>query len=556
MAVLVLLLLVVAMVLCHQSTCPLWFRYNGTSDDCYCGDDLGGLIHCNKDTKTVQMMICYGMTYNHHYNTTVVGYSLYTCDRHLLQCKNYNILPNNSHQLEDLMCSMANLNRTGQLCGNCTEGYGPPVYSHTLRCVKCSQEDFPRSLFKYLAVAFFPLTAFYFFVLVFKISVTSGHVVAYVLCSQILTMPTLLRVMTFDDENHLILSWFTLWNLDAFRLIIPPFCLHPKASILHVLCLDYIIAVYPLLLIFLTYVAVRLHERYPLVEKLWLPVYRVFISIRREWDMRGKLIEAVATFLVLSYVKILNVSADLLTPVFVKNIEGKTLSQPYLYLNAEILFFGSEHLPYGILAITMIITFNLIPMLLLLLCSCYCFRTCLRKCRLNIDNFLPLVEAFQGCYRHQCEWFAGTYLLLRLIFLVTLALVNYDTAYSVFGFYFLALTLIVTFVAPYKENIHNKMDATFFLFFAGAFFAGGLYKNLIPAAPQLTNFVRRIFIIVIAPFELSFIIYGIGILLQKVLPNKALILARRCWQYTCSKIKRDREEDSDEAFLQQLEQPL
>ena len=127
------------------------------------------------------------MTYNHHYNTTVVGYSLYTCDRHLLQCKNYNILPNHSHQLEDLMCSMANLNRTGQLCGNCTEGYGPPVYSHTLRCVKCSQEDFS---FKYLAVAFFPLTAFYFFVLVFKISVTSGHVVAYVLCSQILTMST------------------------------------------------------------------------------------------------------------------------------------------------------------------------------------------------------------------------------------------------------------------------------------------------------------------------------------------------------------------------------
>ena len=55
-------------------------------------------------------------------------------------------------------------------------------------------------------------------------------------------------------------------------------------STLHVLSLDYLVGVYPLFLIFLTYIAVMLHDRYPIVVKMWRPAYRVFMCIRREWD--------------------------------------------------------------------------------------------------------------------------------------------------------------------------------------------------------------------------------------------------------------------------------
>lgn len=46
-----------------------------------------------------------------------------------------------------------------------------------------------------------------------------------------------------------------------------------EMSILHVLVLDYVVGVYPLLLIVLTYTAVLLHDRYLIVVKLWKPLH-------------------------------------------------------------------------------------------------------------------------------------------------------------------------------------------------------------------------------------------------------------------------------------------
>ena len=534
---------------CREPDCPLWFSENTGTGVCYCGNRLGGLIRCHQETGTVEIMLCYSMTYSDITNTTIVGYCLYTCMRENLKCGIFNKLPQSNEEINEEMCSP--LNRTGQLCGSCMEGCGTPIYSYTTRCVTCLKEDFVRNLFKYLAVAYLPLTAFYIFVIIFKVSVTSGLMVGYILSSQLATMPTLVRVMTLD-ANHPLAMWFTLWNLDTFRLITPPFCLHPKATILHVLGLDYLTGVYPLFLIFVTHLAVKLHTRYPIVEKMWRPAYRVFTSIRREWDIQGTLIQAFATFIVLSYVKILNVSFDLLTPVYLLNIEGKKLPQTYLFLNGDIQFFGSEHLPYGILAIVMLTAFNLAPMFLLLLHPCPCFQRRLNKCRLNVDFLHQFLDTFQSCYHHQYRWFAGIYLLVRLIFLVTLSSVKYTTAYSLFGFYFLSLTLTVTLLEPYKENLHNKIDSTCFLIAATGFFIAGIYNYLGPAEPQIS--ARPIFIATMIPLLVLPALYGPIILLVKASPRKSFTLVKRCWRYICSKIKRDDKEDSDEAFIQQLEQ--
>ena len=162
----------------------------------------------------------------------------------------------------------------------------------------------------------------------FKLSVTSGNMVAYVLFCQIVSVPATQRHL---DEKHgiglqLSIAVYSMWNLDFFRSLYRPFCIHPKMSSLHVLALDYLVGVYPLFLIFLTYIAVTLHDRYPLVVKIWRPMYRVFMCIRQEWDIRGSLVQAFATFLVLSYVKILYVSSDLLTPVYLKTVLMVVLS--------------------------------------------------------------------------------------------------------------------------------------------------------------------------------------------------------------------------------------
>ena len=56
-----------------------------------------------------------------------------------------------------------------------------------------------------------------------------------------------------------LLTPFSMWNLDFFRLVYSPFCLHPHASMLHILSLDYITTAYPLVLIIFTYTLVTRH---------------------------------------------------------------------------------------------------------------------------------------------------------------------------------------------------------------------------------------------------------------------------------------------------------
>ncbi len=103
----------------------------------------------------------------------------------------------------------------------------------------------------------------------------------------------------------------SIWNLDFFWSIYHPFCLHPSLTTLNVMLLDYFIAFYPLLLILLTYWLVKLHDWFRIVTRL-IPFYKCFHHFRKEWDLKESLIGAFATFYLLSYVKVLNVTSDML----------------------------------------------------------------------------------------------------------------------------------------------------------------------------------------------------------------------------------------------------
>ena len=532
---LVLLTVMAAIVMTASCSgaCPLWFRHNKSTGQCECGDNLGGLVHCDKQTKRVSVLFCYCMTYSEKMDITVVGPCLELCTRRdTPKCRSFNLIKTNkTSSINTEMCG--GRHRDGLLCGECREGYAPPVYSYTLKCVNCTDSDFTKNLIQYMAVSFLPLTMIYLVVIIFKVSVTSGNMVAYVFTSQILTAPILLRSITHGDSNHALLSLFTIWNLDPLRLASPPFCLHPNMTILHVLSLDYLIGVYPLFLIVLTYIAVTLHDRYPIVVKIWRPAYRVLRCIRREWNIRGSLIQAFATFLTLSYVKMLTTSFDLLTPVHLKTVEGRTLNQTHLFINGEIAFFGSEHLPYGVLAVVVLAVFNLMPTLLLLLYPSKCFQKCLKRCRLRSDTLHSIMDAFHGCYHRDCRYFAGFYILARSVFLCTSVFIQDSTAFAIFGFYFTGLTILVIAFEPYKAKHHNTIDTTFFLLYATLSFIGSLYVSLAAAEPQIK--VQPIFTSIISLMSALFILYGVVSLLQKITPNKLLVWVKDQWKKLNSK---------------------
>ena len=274
------LLILLFPAVASMEVCPLWFNYNSTEGVCRCGDDLGGVVACNSEKGKVSPQFYYCMTSNG--NETIAGPCISVCPTG--KCLSLNELQSNSTiKINEEMCGK--FRRRGQLCGSCEEDYALPVYSYSPKCVNCTRPHFGRNIMRFLLVTFVPLTVFYLLVIIFKISVTSGYMVAYVLTCQILTMPALLRLIIVGDHNKLLMSFFNIWNLDVFRSLSTPFCIHPKMNILHVLALDYLIGVYPLFLIFLTYFAVLLHDRYPIVVKLWKPGYHFFKFLRREWDI-------------------------------------------------------------------------------------------------------------------------------------------------------------------------------------------------------------------------------------------------------------------------------
>ena len=124
--------------------------------------------------------------------------------------------------------------------------------------------------------------------------------------------------------------------------------------------------------------------------------------------------------------KFLSVSFDLLAPVYTFNIYGQKSNKLYLYWDGTVEYFGSEHLPYAILALAVLVLFNFLPLLLLCLYPSRWFQKCLNCCRLQGQVLHTFMDAFQGCYTdgtndsRDCRWFAGLYLLTRILFSVIL----------------------------------------------------------------------------------------------------------------------------------------
>ena len=415
-----------------SGSCPPWtYHHSPNSIDCECGSSLDNIIQCSNNG-CVAIFSCHCISYNKEVNETVVGVCPYLCINGY-----YRDVPS---KVEELDRECHKINRTGQMCGKCIEKYAPSVYSYSVECVDCSHYKY--NWIRYILLAYGPLTLFYLVVALLKFSAMSGSLNTFIFTCQIITCPIVMSVLTTyvysysenDPVDHVNLKlisdvWVSLygvWNLDFFRFVYKPFCLHPHLSTLQAISLDYIIAVYPLLLIFLTYLFVKLHDQYQLIQLVWKPVVWLFTKFNKDSRFKTSLIEVFGTFLLLSFVKIANTSINLLMPVKVYNASGHIIGV-YTYYNGSLPYFRQDHLPYALLAIVMFVIFNFVPLLLLCLYPCRCFQSCLNCCRLNGQVLCIFMDAFQGCYKfepYDCRYFSGFYPFLRVVFMLILSLIQ------------------------------------------------------------------------------------------------------------------------------------
>ena len=447
-----------------KKTCPIWteLQPNGT---CQCGSDLGGRINCDNATKKVRLMACFCIDNSIEINYTVVRTCLYTCNTP----EWYFNVPGNLSEARQLICHP--YNREGFMCNSCKANYSLPANSYSIGCVKCSYHGYNWLI--YIASTFLPIISFYIILVAFRINATSGKMLSYVLVSQVAACPSHMRglsaYMYVGSENHNIV-WFMktistlygIWNLDFGRVLHEPTCLHPSMTMLQIIALDYAVALFPLCLILTTYVFVKLHDKYAIVVKLWKPFYWCFSKIRKEWNIKMSLIEVFATSLLLSYVKLINVSIDLLPNCVSFTMNGW---QPRTYFyDPDVLYFGVKDLPYVICAISLLALFVLLPLLLVCLYPCRYFQKFLNCCNLRCTTLHTFMDVFLCPYKTQprdCRCFAGVYLVLRIVILSVFyqQVGRFYTATAAFCFLFTGLLVVI--VRPYKSERYNTLDAIF-----------------------------------------------------------------------------------------------
>ena len=415
------------------------------------------------------------MTYHEGQGTFAMECPYFQLKGHNVAERGYIWLPSNTSELNKYMCG--SMNRKGWLCKDCIDGFGPSVTSTGYKCVNCTGVWYGVPL--YLLQEFVPITVFFLIILIFRIHLASAPMTCFIMYSQLRAIEVLLdpQPPTSDILNKpfskVTSAFYGIWNLDFIRYLLPAFCVSSKIQLTHILLFNYISSIYPIILILLTWLCIQLHDRnFRLIVWLWRPFHRCFIKLRRTWDTRRDMIDVFASFFLLSFCKMAYQSILFLECPRLARLdeEGKVSSQHAMAYDPSIICETTEirFLFIAIAASVSVLVFNVFPALLLILYPIKGFRVLLSKCRLDCLALITFVEKFHGCYRDGLDGgrdmrsFAGLYFFLRFVPFFFRITNNPNAIWSYLVFIFLASTLLIALVRPYKEMYMNVID-TFLL---------------------------------------------------------------------------------------------
>lgn len=457
---------------------------------CICRGDYFGLIQCHSTRFISELRrgAWIGVQDNNS-SMYVAGEcpfcSLFTNNRTLE-------LPQDASDLTKKLCNK--INRTGVLCGSCLPDYGPVVNGYNVECHLCSPSHAKYNWVFYLMTEFLPITIFFFVVVLFNVSATSGPANAFVFFAQVLTatfsvdgdgaIPLSNVTNASDVLTSLYVIPYDIWNQNFFHSLLPKFCLSSSVSTLQLLSTGYVTALYPLLLVAIFSSVVWAYGRgVRPVLCLCRPVHKCFVRLRGIWNLQRSIVHALATFIILSYTKFSLVSFILLTKTPLLDDSGTPQAQ-VLYYDGTIRYMGPNHIPYVIVSFIVLATFVALPPIILSAPSLVLLIKKLYKALLHRDLdfpafFIPgpsldqFLNAFHGCYKDgtggsannniDCRWFAALYFVLRLILFLVFAFTPYwFLQYVVQQLVCLAALLIVVIFRPYKNPLFNIVDACIF----------------------------------------------------------------------------------------------
>ena len=509
--------------------CPwTWFYHPQKGDqECVCGADLGGAVSCDNTTREVAVLVWFCMTYDNKDNITVVGKCIFPFKA---LYSSYVKVPQNVSKLEE---KCHTFNRRGRLCGQCRENFHIPTYSFDFKCMKCTSGVLSNVIW-YVAVAFVPLTVFFLVIFLFRINVSSPQFNSMVAICQLITNPFHIRSLLFWTKGtqfsvfaKILTTVYGIWNLDFFRTVIPPICL--PLTTLQIIALDYIVAIYPLVLLLIFFALITAYERgFQVVVCILRPFHQFSARFRRQWHIKRSVIDGFASFVLLSYMKILYTSSALLIGTAVYDVHGHWRGD-FLYLDPSIAYLSAGHLPYAICAVFFSIVVVILPVVLLLLYPMIWFQRCLNRLGMNSSTLRQFMQYFQGHYRdrtdggRECRYYAVMYPSARMALFLAFSLTLNPLLFPLIIFFLLAVALVLVFYQPYRHPYthYNKIDL-FFLFMISAYCLF-LIMLLLDYEKQVNVIVECIFLVILSFLPLLyFFVLFVGfvkkVLRQNVIP--------------------------------------
>ena len=452
------------------STCPSYAQYI-----------------CDYENKMAYLHVDYRV-YNHSDNngshTWLMGHNAFELPCHREDLKKYVIYEKIKANANKQMCHHIHRDYTNPLefCGRCKSGYGPSPYTYYgVPCTKCSFRVPGWFLYILLELGF-PTLMFISFLLL-RIRITSGAMIGFAFYCQMIfntfTMPYFYYVLATQSPwiTNTILTLYGFWNMDFFRLVVPKFCVSTHINTLDVIALGYVSAFYPLSLTVVVYILMKLHQRgCKLLVLAWKPFHRYTVMFKRRiLSDKISLTDTFATFVLLSYSKILFVSMQILRPYnFYTLARNGTFLGHYSVsrrtVDPMIHYLSGHHMLYAIPALLIMLTFSILPAVVLCLYPYQCSHKLLKKCRLTASkDFVKFINVFQDSFKngengtHNYRAVSALYVIHRvLVFSSYIVLQSHDFLNSD-PFVYQAILYIATFAfysyaEPYKKNVHNYME--------------------------------------------------------------------------------------------------
>ena len=380
--------------------CPPFLFFNKTSGVCECVTVLKE--YCNASTNHNGLVRRPAASYIGYILNCTYVYHYCPIDH----CGSSALYINASEQ--DNQCVH---NRKGIMCAECKDGFSKMIGSS--HCVKCSNVH----LLVILLIALIGI-GLVWFISFFNLTVSNGMINGIIFYANIVKVNRDILYPSLSEGNvfSLIIDWI---NLDyGFET-----CLFNGMTEFHKALLQLTFPIY-----------------------LWI-LSMLAIYLTRHYRIMGRILgkhstPALATVILLSFTKLLNIVTKIFSPIKIKRQcgDGDIDYNLKWFSDASISFENPEHIVLLVIAVFMTV-FCILPYTLLLVSSPFLHRLNQYRVMRWVARLKPFLDAYEGPYNGSKRYWTGFLLVVRISLMFAFALNIYG--YNQFQLFIIAITSIV-----------------------------------------------------------------------------------------------------------------